>query len=62
MLDKARYKEAGIFVVIFVVSLVGWSFWFDKARDKVCDKEEGGPMAQRKSLYPLCPAKTVSSD
>jgi len=45
MLDKTRYKEAGIFLPIFVVSLVGWSFWFDKARDKVCDKEEGGPLA-----------------
>ena len=35
------------FVVIFVVSLVEWSFRFDKARDKVCDKEEGDPMAHR---------------
>ena len=45
MFDKTRFKEAGIFVVIFVVSLVGWTFWVDKARDMVCDKEEGGRTA-----------------
>jgi len=44
MRDKTRYKEPGIFVVSFVVSLVGWSLWFDKALDKAHDKEEGGPM------------------